>query len=103
MSNQRKKNIPGPAIGLYICSVIMVLLFLVSVLGIMISGSDGNRPFFVVATIVTAIMAGACVFMAKWLTEKAASKNKTFPRYAFEGEFAPQKKKPVEPKKTGKH
>lgn len=103
MGTKSKKTIPGSAIGLYICSVIMGVLFLLSILGIVIGGADGTRPFFIVTAIVTAVMTGACIFVAKWLTEKAASKKKAFASYAFEGEFAPQKKKISGQKKPGKH
>ena len=103
MSEKKKKTIPGSAIGLYICSVIMGILFLLSILGIVIGGTDGTRPFFIITAVVTLIMTAACIFVAKWLTEKASSKKKAFASYAFEGEFAPQKKNPSAAKKTKKH
>ena len=98
-TQKKKKTIPGSAIGLYICAVIMVLLFALSIFGIVIGGSDGTRPFFIISAAVTGIMVAACFLVAKWLTEKAASKKKPFASYAFEGEFAPQKNKTAEPKK----
>lgn len=94
MAKESKRELPGAAIGLYICTGIMALLFVFSVVGIAIGGQDGTRPFFIMTALVTAVMVLACALSAKWVTEKAASKKTTFASYAFEGEFAP-KKKPV--------
>ncbi len=99
MANQKKPGLPGSAIGLYICAGIMLLLFVFSIVGIAIGGQDGTRPFFIMTSLVTAVMVLACLLSAKWLTEKAASRKKTFASYAFEGEFAPPKKNLVYPQK----
>ena len=98
MDGKKKVKIPGSAIGLYICSVIMAALLILSIVGAVIGGEDGTRPFFIMSALVTAIMVVACLLFAKWLTEKAATKKKAFASYAFEGEFAAQKKA-VHPKK----
>ncbi len=103
MANEtRKRELPGAAIGLYICAGIMALLFMMSIVGIAIGGQDGSRPSFIVIALITAVMIIACLLSAKWVTEKTAErKKKTFASYAFEGEFAPQKKALVYPKKDG--
>lgn len=105
MANQNKKTVPGPAIGLYVCGGVMTILFLLSLVGIMLSEQDGTRPFFILSAVVTGVMVAACLISARWLTEKASSKKPVFASYAFEGEFAPKKEAPAPqmPKKTKKH
>lgn len=91
-SKNKKKQIPGSAIGLYVCAVVMSLLLILSIVGAIIGGEDGTRPFFIMSGLVTLIMVIACLLSAKWLTEKAATRKKAFASYAFEGEFAAKKK-----------
>ena len=102
---ENKQKIPGAAIGLYLCGGVMIVLFMMSIVGIAIGGEDGTRPYFVLAAAVTAGMITLCLLSAKWVTEKARErKKKTFASYAFEGEFAPQKKSVIpEKKKPDKH
>ncbi len=97
MERKQKQETPGSAIGLYICAGMMALLFLLSIVGIAIGGQDGTRPFFVAAALVTALALIGCILVARALQKKRASKQPKFASYAFEGEFAPQKKKVVLP------
>ena len=101
-NDTKKKELPGAAIGLYICAGIMAVLFMMSIVGIAIGGQDGSRPSFIVIALITAVMVIACLLSAKWVTEKTAERRKkTFASYAFEGEFAPKKKPLIYPNKDG--
>ncbi len=100
MAKKDTKNIPGAAIGLYICMTVLTALVGLSIVGIVIGGEDGTRPFFIMAAIILLVLILACALAAKWFREKAAEKKPSFASYAFEGEFAPQKKVRENPGKS---
>lgn len=91
---KKKEPIPGAALGLYVCAGIMGLLFALSVVGIFIGGQDGTRPFFLAAALFTLVMGLTCALFGRWIAARGQRKPK-FASYAFEGEFAPQRKKPA--------
>ena len=102
--NQKKEQIPGAALGLYVCTAVMTVLFMMSIVGIAIGGADGTRPYFILAALVTALAIIACLLVARFLRKKQKRKKPTFASYAFEGELAPQKKTvPPDRKKPNKH
>ena len=91
MEKRSKDPIPGATLGLYVCAGIMGALFLVSVVGIFLGGTDGTRPFFIASALLTLTLCLACALFGKWVRAQKKRKPK-FASYAFTGEFAPQKK-----------
>ena len=79
-------------IASYITAGVMTVLFCMSIVGIIIGGADGMRAFFMMAALISLVMILSSLLIAKWSREKKREQKPTFASYAFEGEFAPQKK-----------
>lgn len=92
MKQKKKQRLSFGAIASYITAGVMAILFIMSIVGIFISEDSSMRAFFIMAALITLVLILTSLLIASWSREKKKEAKPAFASYAFEGEFAPQKK-----------